>query len=275
MVKIQHFRSCHASVFIMSKRCIEQHTNDDESEPAIKKLHPDRSFTQLGLNKFFPGPATEVHLSPVRKYGIKVYSKSEICDASSDMEQKYRCFWNEKAEEICGSKATLSLLKTKQAIQGAIHSAWVIQKTEYLLLEVDHLRQMAQEAFGEKVCAKFKTVDSNAEKTSKSNAAISSLYNSLHPGSSYAERIQVGETVHKEMETLKRAQDALRKVMLRLRKEILKTAVKEDKGFSFGGCSEITDAELSSLSEDITGKTDDNDIGTCTGIPGMNEYDSD
>ncbi|KAL5503596.1 hypothetical protein EMCRGX_G010569 [Ephydatia muelleri] len=48
--------------------------------------------------------------------------------------------------------------------------------------------------------------------------------------------------------------------MLRLRKEILKTAVKEDKGFSFGGCSEITDAELSSLSEDITGKTDDNDI---------------
>eukprot|EP00731_Ephydatia_muelleri_P033865 Em0040g15a len=125
---------------------------------------------------------------------------------------------------------------------------------------------MAQEAFGEKVCAKFKTVDSNAEKTSKSNAAISSLYNSLHPGSSYAERIQ---TVHKEMETLKRAQDALRKAMLRLRKEILKTAVKEDKGFSFGGCSEITDAELSSLSEDITGKTDDNDIGTCTGIPGM------
>ena len=142
MVKIQHFRSCHASVFIMSKRCIEQHTNDDESEPAIKKLHPDRSFTQLGLNKFFPGPATEVHLSPVRKYGIKVYSKSEICDASSDMEQKYRCFWNEKAEEICGSKATLSLLKTKQAIQGAIHSAWVIQKTEYLLLEVDHQRQI-------------------------------------------------------------------------------------------------------------------------------------
>ena len=134
---------------------------------------------------------------------------------------------------------------------------------------------MAQEAFGEKVCAKFKTVDSNAEKTSKIKAAISSLYNSLHPGSSYAERIQVGETVHKEMETLKRAQDALRKAMLRLRKEILKTAVKEDKGFSFGGCSEITDAELSSLSEDITGKTDDNDIGTCTGIPGMNEYDSD
>ena len=85
----------------------------------------------------------------------------------------------------------------------------------------------------------------------------------------------MGETVHKEMETLKRAQDALRKAMLRLRKEILKTAVKEDKGFSFGGCSEITDAELSSLSEDITGKTDDNDIGTCTGIPGMNEYDSD
>ena len=143
---------------------------------------------------------------------------------------------------------------------------------------------MTQEAFGEKICAKFKTVDSNAEKTSKSNAAISSLYNSLHPGSSYAERIQVGETVHKETETLKRAQDALRKAMLRLRKEILKTAVlrkeilktavKEDKGFSFGGCSEITDAELSSLSEDITGKTDDNDIGTCTGIPGMNEYDS-
>ena len=67
--------------------------------------------------------------------------------------------------------------------------------------------------------------------TIKSNAAISPLYNSLHPGSSYAERIQVGETVHKEMETLKRAQDALRKAMLRLRKEILKTAVKEDKAF--------------------------------------------
>ena len=64
----------------------------------------------------------------------------------------------------------------------------------------------------------LKTVDSNAEKTSKSNAAISSLYNSLHPESTYAERIQVGETVHKEMETLKRAQDAyaLRKAMLRL-----------------------------------------------------------
>ena len=134
-----------------------------ESEPAIKELHPGRSFTQLGLHKFFPVPATEVRLSPVRKYGIKVYSKSEICDAGSDMEQKYRCFWNDKAEEICGSKATLS------------HSAWVIQKTEYLLLEVDHLRQMAQEAFGEKVCAKLKTVESNAEKkTSKSNAAISS-----------------------------------------------------------------------------------------------------
>ena len=87
--------------------------------------------------------------------------------------------------------------------------------------------------------------------------------------------MQVGEIVHKEMETLKRAQDALRKAILRLRKDILKTVVKEDKGFSFGGCSEITDAELSSLSEDITGKMDVNDIGTCTGIPCMNEYDSD
>ena len=68
--KIQHFRSCHASVFIMSKRCIEKHTNDDESEPAIKKLHPDRSFTQLRLNKFFPGPATEV-------YTCRLYASTE------------------------------------------------------------------------------------------------------------------------------------------------------------------------------------------------------
>ena len=209
----------------MSKRCAENDTNEAAChEPGKKRFLQDKSYTQLGLNSFFPVSDSDVRFDTVRIQGMKIYTESEIHDAGSEMEQKFRIFWNDKANEICSSKATMALLKTKQAIQGAIHSAWIIQKTDYLLVEVDHLRLVASDVYKDKVLEKFKSIDCNAERMSKSSSLVASLYGTLSPESPYVQRIQVGERIRKEMEELKKAQEALRKAILRLRNNVLEEA---------------------------------------------------
>ena len=254
----------------MSKRRAER----DETTPTAsdreagkKRLHTDRSYTQLELKSFFSASSSQAPFETVRKCGIKIYTVSEIHDAGSEMEHKFRIFWNDKAEEICGSKATMALLKTKQSIQGAIHSAWIIRKTDYLLIEVDHLRQVATDVYKDKVIEKLKSIECNAERMSKASSAVASLYSKLTPQSSYADRMQVGESIHKAMEEL---QEALRKAIQRLRNAVLKAVVKEEKAFTMPGCSKITDEELSSVVEDVKDSPE-----ACNKIPGINEYDSD
>ena len=172
----------------MSKRCAER----DETTPTAsdreagkKRLHTDRSYTQLELKSFFSASSSQVPFETVRKCGIKIYTVSEFHDAGSEMEHKFRNFWNDKADKIC-SKATMGLLKTKQSIQGAIHSTWIFRKTDYLLIEIDHLRQVATDVYKDKVIEKLKSIECNAERMSKASSAVASLYSKITPQSSYA-----------------------------------------------------------------------------------------
>lgn len=257
----------------MSKRSVGAEPSlVDDSAQMVKKFCHDgsKSYTQQGLGVFFTGSA-EPSFAAARIYGLKVYSRSEIEESNSEMEQQFRRFWNQKGDEICQSK----LFKSKRAVQGAINSAWMIKKSELLIAEFDHLRQVAKDVYTEKnFSEKLKSIDCNLDKLKQSLLSLTSNYNTLTSESSYSDRIKVGSDVQRGLEAIKKLHEALRKGMERLRKDILKATIKDDM-HSTGNyiSSKITGEEMVSLVQEVKEST----TVTCPSpiIPGMNSYDSD
>ena len=122
----------------------------DSERPPVK--HP----CQMSIAKYFntkassskatlsPCPLKVLTLevspkTPAQKFGIKIYTFDEI-DAVIGFEKHLRIFWNNKAEEICGYKNLLATLQTKNAVQGAIHTSWIIAKSSLFVVEVDKIK---------------------------------------------------------------------------------------------------------------------------------------
>eukprot|EP00731_Ephydatia_muelleri_P009613 Em0005g199a len=210
----------------MSKRSVDaEPSSADDSAQMVKKFCHDESnsYTQQGLDDFFSGSA-EPSFAAARIFGLKVYSRSEIDDSNSEMEQQFRRFWNQKGDEICQSK----LFKSKRAVQGAINSAWMMKKSELLIAEFDHLRQVAKEVYTEKnFYEKLKSIDCNLDKLKQNMFSLTSDYNRLTSESSYSDRIKVGNDVHRGLEAIKKLHEALRKGMERLRKDLFKATIKD------------------------------------------------
>lgn len=254
----------------MSKRSVDaEPSSADDSAQMVKKFCHDESnsYTQQALDDFFSGSA-EPSFAAARIFGLKVYSRSEIDDSNSEMEQQFRRFWNQKGDEICQSK----LFKSKRAVQGAINSAWMMKKSELLIAEFDHLRQVAKEVYTEKnFYEKLKSIDCNLDKLKQNMFSLTSDYNRLTSESSYSDRIKVGNDVHRGLEAIKKLHEALRKGMERLRKDLFKATIKDSVDSTANYISsEVTGEEMVSLVQEVKESTCPSPI-----IPGMNNYDSD
>ena len=59
--------------------------------------------------------------------GIHIFADEDVAE-SSGLDKEYKLFWNAKATELCQDKAVRHKLKDKAAIQGAINTAWTLQK---------------------------------------------------------------------------------------------------------------------------------------------------
>ena len=67
---------------------------------------------------------------------LKIYSHNEI-RISKGLERIRREFWNSKAEEICKDKALTTW--PKSAMHGVIDTAWVLEKTAFLIMEANRI----------------------------------------------------------------------------------------------------------------------------------------
>ena len=229
----------------MSKRNLESKS----IPPLPKKPRCDSAQpSQRGLGAFFQ-TTSEPDYPFARRCGIKVYTATEIGDSVSSMEQRFRKYWNQKAEEICANKEAYMLLKNNTAIQGAIHSAWILKKSELLLVEADHMRKVASEVYQTDILpTKLKTIDRNTEKLDKTLQSINSLYATLSPSSNVTERKAVGDKMEVEVTCIKKNQEALRKALERLRNDVVKCTKRDSFKLS---CSMAADEDIQEMVEDV------------------------
>ena len=266
------------SLLEMNKRPFVSAAEAVLDEPVSKKQQKEKYHSQSGLNDFFQ-TSGDPDFPFARKCGIKVYSPSEILSAESVMEQRFRTYWNNKAEEICRDRECYRRLKSKQAIQGAIHSSWILKKTEFIFVEAERMRQVAREIYSvETLPKKLVTLDNNIDRLQKAHSCVTTLYETLSADSPFEKLQDVGNKIETEMATIKKCQESLRKAMERLRTDITHNIVKGDKSERLKDlCCTVTETELSDIIDDI--KITTGESSSCSStlgfLPGLQEYDSD
>ena len=174
----------------------------------------------------------------------------------------------------CGAKECRCQLPCS-AVQGAINSAWMMKKSELLIAEFDHLRQVAKEVYTEKnFYDKLRSIDCNLDKLKLNMFFLTSDYNRLTSESSYSDRIKVGNDVHRGLEAIKKLHEALRKGMERLRKYLFKATIKDSVDSTANYISsEVTGEEMVSLAwasegtKHLSGKRINNEGGVTPSRP--------
>ncbi len=157
--------------------------------------------------------STPKPLSPAQRFGLKVYSTKDI-DAVEGMNRRYRQFWNQKANEICSDAHVLRKLSSKKAVEGAIAVSWTLKKTDFLLIQVDEMRLLSSETYGEEAHGKdnIGKIEKNVDRMQKASFSASYTYQQAAETNLSNEAVQVlSESMTEEMTELKKAQQSLRR----------------------------------------------------------------
>ena len=93
---------------------------------------------------------TRLPVSP-STFNIRIYYVSEIENATGLNKQGLK-FWNDKAVELCSDKSITDYLhNNREAIEGAIHSTWVMNKTSILELKAEEMEEKAKVCYEDEV----------------------------------------------------------------------------------------------------------------------------
>lgn len=157
-----------------------------------------------------------------RVKGLKVYSEKEIAGASSEMEKRYRLFWNDKGNQLCREPATKN--KTKSTLHGIIDVSWTLRKTEILesmvsttLSDIKALMGKDDIDHGRKIgrAQKTDTMNKNLERMRAAHAGVVALdeqMKAMKNGKTTKRDLVVKQSIlDGEYTELKRAQEALMK----------------------------------------------------------------
>ena len=136
---------------------------NSEKEECLKAPNPKRPCKQPTIHKYFRGesPAdgdvSEIVIESAQSssknvlayvaertpefLGIRVYTREQI-EEITGLQQDFKQFWNEKAVELCRDQSVCGKLQgNKTAIQGAIHTSWILHKTSLLELKAEKLQE--------------------------------------------------------------------------------------------------------------------------------------
>lgn len=204
-------------------------SQDNEQVPPIKKAKISRQPTLVEM--YSPKRSTATR-SPPQPYSaakarnIKIFSAREIAE-SSGMQQAYREFWNNKAEELCCTSA-LKTFKPGE-IQGAINVAWTIKKTDFLKDQMEEVNKQIASKCPVDLLKKFQlsrtTLKKNMERVETAVSSLQDIQRELtsarqefFDSRSKTERQEASlkvDQLEKDLESqlteLRKAQDALRK----------------------------------------------------------------
>ena len=232
---------------------------------ADSSCHPEEvpkkkpCLVQSSLFKFYkyqqgtgPGRATmdrptTLGIVPVSlsTFNIRLYSESEIENATGLNKQRLK-FWNDKAIELCSDKSiTDHLYNNREAIEGAIHSSWVMNKTSILELKAEEMEEKAKACYEDEVVREeiLKGVKRNVLRMKDAHASVCGLYNIL-ASSSGTERDQLELQLTEDVSELKKAQDALSKALQRSR---LADITTKDQAMAAHSPVQLSDDEYSAL----------------------------
>ena len=210
-------------------------------------LSPDcfKSHDQKSINYFFGG--SEPDCSFAKKYGFKVYSNLEIDSATGKFEKEFRKFWNKEAEMLARDSRLRTLGKLQ--LHGIINTAWSLHKSTLLKLEIQQLEQLEKRVSDTdfRIKKRDDSVVKNFERMEVAHFAIETTHEQLKklkrslislPSNSTvncscreAMRKEILDTesrLHADIHELKKAQDALRKAIMKRMAEIEDQLLKEE-----------------------------------------------
>lgn len=230
------------------------------------RSEPKKDRMQATLHRYFDVPSGQASTSRHQDFlqpekrsaaemiGIRVYSKEEI-ERSEGMTKDFYRFWNLKAEEICSDEETLKKLgRSVTGIQGAIHTSWVLRKSELLELEGSKIKELAKEAYPDLVTRgkKLKSLETGLMRMGVAMTAVTSAYEQIAADTGPAS-LTSKQQLHDRMSELKQAQESLRKALQRKRTEIgeMKLEALSSSEVILAKPAELTSSEVESLAVDV------------------------
>ncbi|KXJ18933.1 hypothetical protein AC249_AIPGENE25670 [Exaiptasia diaphana] len=181
----------------------------------------DQDFNVEGRSSF----TKKLTCSDAEAKGLKMYSDKEIRQASSEMERRYREFWNEKGNQLCREPATKH--KSKSALHGIIDVSWTLRKTTLLEsmvnITVNEENAVMEEKPG-KGKQKKNTLGKNLDRMKSAHAEVVSLDEELiqlkKDKNSNRAQATTKTLLDGAYTNLKRAQEALSKSIKQRRRQI-------------------------------------------------------
>ena len=159
-----------------------------ETQPPCKKVP---KFVQTTVDKYFGGSGPSHAVVKAKRprsryYGVELFTTKDI-DDSVGLEKSFKEFWNDKVQEICLSKECRSKLSTKPAVEGAVRTAWTLEKTKFLEIEADEIRTLMKRAYPLSIFhLKVKSIDDNVQRMNTILSDINTQYSLIECGEDVA-----------------------------------------------------------------------------------------
>lgn len=122
-------------------------------------------------------------------------------------------------------------------VHGAIHTSWVLKKTELLLIEIDQIKELAKEIWSDTTRRekKMSTLSQGSCHMEQAMIAINSVYEQIEATTTKRLHSQLEQQLTGRMTELKQAQEAVQKGIQRKRKrsKTVRLLLKQRRIFSY------------------------------------------
>ena len=196
-----------------------------------------------------PTPCAKVSVATApQAYGIHCFTEDEIRSAKG-LQKTFRKFWNTKANELCASKEVRAKLQHKNAIQGAIYASWALEKTSHLQILAEGLEEDTKTVYEDEVEREHILIpmNRNLKRMLQSYAYVNHLYETMHT-SCGSDAKSLEEALDKELTELRKAQEALHKVIKRRQLDIA-VAEREQQTMTVPSPLQLSDDDVEKLVE--------------------------
>ena len=208
--------------------------------------------SQSTLHKYFGGTGPLSSDLPQKKRrcglsGLTLYTEEEISE-SKGMDKSFKQFWNRKVEEISTDKSCKKRLQSRSSMQGAIYTAWTLQKTEYLVIEADEIKKISKDLAHLKSLKKMNTCHYDV-------IAEYNYLEELHKEGASRDLIAIAEKkIEEKMSDLKKAQLALTKAIARRRETAHHEEIKRAQDQSSTTSLSLSENDTQSLPTEVMEK---------------------
>ena len=218
----------------------------DSDSRSTSKLITDVNPPAVVIQAASTSRALTVPETP-QDFGIHVYTQAQI-ESSKGMLKDYRLFWNDKAYELCSDVAVREKLKDKSAIQGAINVSWTLQRSSLLQVQADEIREESKTIYSDPIGREhlLTPIERNLKRVFETHAYIQQLCDH-----SDLPVDKLENTIDRELQELKKAQDALNKALESRRQDMAQVKRRMAETNTVQSPIKLSDIEIEDLAHSV------------------------